>query len=255
MPTETPPSGRLHRWRHVLLGLAIARYAIPIAALPLIPVWLPDRIIPLMLVRPGREIQLAAGGLARTTGEPNLFVAFLAFLPLMLAAVWVFFFLGRAYRVELTEGEGAAWLNRVVPPETFAQFRRLLKRRGPMLAFLGRIGALPPTIMAAAAGTSDVNTTRYLAADAAGAVVGYTMTVGVGYALGSAYERGGWWLTVAGLLMFVVVIAWISNWLRRETEAERAESEGETDGAVPTGAAAGDTAEATGDATGTTTET
>jgi membrane protein DedA with SNARE-associated domain len=216
----TPADSRLHRWRRVLLGLAIARYVVPIAALPLIAVWLPERVNLLMLIRPGREIQLAAGGFARTTGEPNLLVTFLAFLPLMVGGVWVFFWLGRAYQYELVEGRGAEWLNRVVPPETFAQFRRLLVRRGPMLAFLGRIGALPPTIMAAAAGTSDVDTRRYLVADFAGAVVGFTMTVGVGWLLGGAYERGGWWLTAVGLVLFLAVITWISNWLRREHEAE-----------------------------------
>lgn len=215
-----PDPSRLQRWRRVLLGLAIARYVVPIAALPLIAVWLPERVNLLMLVRPGREIQLAAGGFARTTGEPNLFITFLAFLPLMVGGVWVFFWLGRAYQRELTEGRGADWLNRVVPPEIFAQFRRLLVRRGPMLAFLGRIGALPPTIMAAAAGTSDVDTRRYLMADFAGAVVGFTMTVGVGWLLGGAYQAGGWWLTGLGLVLFLAVITWISNWLRRETEAE-----------------------------------
>ncbi len=193
-----------------------------------------------MLLRPGREIQLAAGGLARTQGEPNLWLTFLAFLPLMVGGVWVFFFLGRAYKEELTEGKGAAWLNRIVPPEVFAQFRRLLARRGPMLAFLGRVGALPPTIMAAAAGTSEVDARRYLAADFAGAVVGYAMTVGVGYALGTAYERGGWWLTLIGLVLFMIVIAWISAWLRRETEAEGAAAAAEAAG--PTDAAATDTA-------------
>lgn len=222
---ELADPSRLHRWRQVLLGLAIGRYVVPIAALPLLAVWLPDRVNLLMLVRPGREVQLAAGGLARTQGQPNLFVTFVAFLPLMVGGVWVFFWLGRAYQQELTEGKGADWLNRVVPPEVFAQFRRLLVRRGPMLAFLGRVGALPPTIMAAAAGTSDVDTKRYLVADFAGAVVGYAMTVGVGYALGTAYERGGWWLTIVGLVLFMGVIAWIGSWLRRETEAEGADDE------------------------------
>jgi membrane protein DedA with SNARE-associated domain len=215
--TET---GRVRRWRRPLLVLAILRYVVPIAALPLIPVLLPDRVPLLMLVRPGREVQLAAGGLHRVNGEPDLWVAFLAFLPLMVGAVWVFFLLGRAWRPELVRDDTDGWLARIVPPEVFAQFRRLLERRGPMLAFIGRIGALPPTILAAAAGTSDVDARRYLVADFFGAIVGFAMTVGVGWALGTAYERGGWWLTIAGLLLFFAVVAWISNWIRRESERD-----------------------------------
>lgn len=210
----------IRRWRHVLLGLAVARYVIPIAAIPLIPVLLPDRVPLLMLVRPGREIQLAAGGLNRVDGDPNLLITFLAFVPLMVIAVWVFFWLGQAWRPELVADDADGWLARVVPPDVFAQFRRLLTRRGPMLAFIGRIGALPPTILAAAAGTSDVNPRHYLMADFFGAVVGYSITVGVGWGLGRAYEDGGWWLTIAGLVLFVGVLTWISQWIRRENDRD-----------------------------------
>lgn len=218
-------SGRARRWRHVLLWAAVARYVIPIAALPLIPVLLPDRVPLLMLVRPGREVQLAAGGLNRVNGEPDLLVSFVAFVPLMVMAVWVFFWLGRAWRPELVAQDADGWLARVVPPEIFAQFRRLLARRGPMLAFIGRVGALPPTILAAAAGTSRVDTRRYLVADFVGAIVGYAIIVGVGWGLGAAYERGGWWLTILGLVLFFGVVAWISNWIRRENERDDAESD------------------------------
>lgn len=204
------------RWRKALLAVAIARYVVPIAALPLVPALLPDRLILLMLLRPGREVQLAAGGLNRMNGEPDLFVAFLAFVPLMVVAVWAFFWLGRAWKPELIAQDADGWLARLVPPEIFHEFRRLLDRRGPMLAFIGRIGALPPTILAAAAGTSDVDPRRYLVADFLGAVVGFALTVGVGWGLGRAYERGGWWLTGIGLLLFFGVLAWVSSWIRRE---------------------------------------
>jgi len=97
--------------------------------------------------------------------------------------------------------------------------------------------------MAAAAGTSDVDTRRYLWADFAGAVVGFTMTVGVGWLLGGAYEVGGWWLTGVGLVLFLGVITWISNWLRRETEAEAEHHE-----QLPGLGVAGDVAPADSDA-------
>ena len=93
-PSTDAPAGDVgvRRWRGLLLGLAIARYVIPIGALALIPVLFPDRLELLTLLRPGKESLLAVGGIYRTSGgeQPDLLLAFLAFLPLMLFAVWVF---------------------------------------------------------------------------------------------------------------------------------------------------------------------
>lgn len=213
-------SSRARRLRGPLLVAAIARYLVPIAAIPLAPVLLPDRVELLTLLRPGKEVLLAAGGFHRTTAgaNPDLLVLFLAFLPLMVGGVWVFFWLGRAWQRELAMGDGPGWLDRLVPPDVFAQLQRLLTQRGPMLAFLGRVAALPPTIMAAAAGTSDVNARHYLVADFLGAVVSFATTVGAGWLLGEAWERGGLWLTVAGVVVLLVIITWATSWLRREPE-------------------------------------
>lgn len=208
----------VRRFRGILLGIAIARYVIPIAALPLIPVLFPERLELLMLLRPGKETLLAVGGVARTQGSdgPNLVLAFLAFLPLMLVAVWAFFALGRAWQAELETGDGPAWLSRAVPPETFVRLQRLLEERGVAIAFFGRIAALPATIMAAAAGTSTISPRAYLVADFLGAIASFVITVYAGWWLGEAYERGGIWFAVAGFVFLMGVFAWASAWLRRE---------------------------------------
>ncbi|MBY5161017.1 DedA family protein [Salsipaludibacter albus] len=210
------------RWKRPLLWLAVARYLVPIMAIPFAPALIPDQMVLLTLVRPGKEILLAAGGIYRTNGngEPDLLLLFLAFLPLMVGGVWVFFALGRAWQRELAADEGPQWLERLVPNDVLHQLQRLLEARGPMLAFLGRIAALPPTIMAAAAGTSNVDSRWYLVADFVGAIASFAITVGAGYALGEAYDRGGIWFTVIGVVLLVVIIGWATTWLRREPEPD-----------------------------------
>lgn len=217
-----PEDNRFRRWRGVLLAVAIARYVIPIAALALIPVLFPDQLELLTLLRPGKESLLAAGGVYRTTGGemPDLFLVFLAFLPLMLFAVWGFFALGRAWQHELENGDGPRWLSQTVDPATFARFQRLLERRGPIFAFLGRILALPATIVAAAAGTSNVDARAYLLADFLGAMASFVITVYLGFLLGEAYERGGAWFAAVGFVVLMGVFAAGSAWLRREPDED-----------------------------------
>jgi len=207
------------RWKRPLLVAAIARYAIPIAAIPLAAALIPDRVPLLTLLRPGKEVLLLAGGLWSADGRPSLLLVFLAYIPLMIVSVWGFFALGRAYSDDLAGGEGPHWLHRVVPAEKLEATQRVIARRGVTVAILGRVAALPPTILAAAAGTSAVDTRRYLAADMVGAVLGFAVTVGVGVGLGRAYERGGIWLTVAGVALLLVVINLFTRWLQAEQEA------------------------------------
>lgn len=204
------------RYRVAVLVAAALRYLIPIAAIPLVPVLVPDRVPLLVVLRPGKEILLLAGGLWRTTGSPTLLAVFLAYLPLMVGGVWVFFLLGRSYATELRAGEGPAWIHRLVPDEQLVLARRVLARHGPIIGLLARVAAFPPTIVAAAAGTSTVDGPRYLAADLVGAVIAFAMTVGLGVALGGAYERGGVWLTGIGIAMVTIGFVLVSRWARRE---------------------------------------
>lgn len=209
---------RARRWRRPLVVLSALRYVVPILALPLVPILTPDQVGLLTLLRPGKEILLLAGGLTRTQQTPGVLVAFLAYLPLMVGGVWAFFGLGRAYADDLRTGDGPEWFTRAVPPDRLEVAQRVLARRGPVVAVIGRVAALPPTVVAAAAGVSDVSTRRFLVADAIGAVLSFGVMFGVGLALGEAYERGGPWLTGAGLVLVVAAVMLVSRWLQAESE-------------------------------------
>ena len=218
-PAASPDEfSRARRWRRALLALSGLRYAIPVLALPLVPVLTPDDVGLLTLLRPGKEILLLAGGLTRTRDTPGVLITFLAYLPLMVGGVWAFFGLGRAYADDLRRGDGPAWLTRAVPPDKLEVAQRVLTRRGPVVALVGRVATLPPTVVAAAAGVSDVHTGRFLLADFVGAVLSFALLFGVGLALGAAYEQGGPWLTGVGLALVVIVVMLVSRWLQAEAE-------------------------------------
>jgi membrane protein DedA with SNARE-associated domain len=208
------------RWRRVGLAIVVARFGIPLAAIPLIPFLLVNDIALLVLLRPQKEFLLVGGGQSRYLGEPAIVALLLAYLPLGVLAVSAFFLVGRAYRRALADGDGPAWLHRAIPPKQLDMARKVLARRGPVIAVLGRIAALPPTVLGAAAGLSDVSPRRYLLADAVGAILAFGITVGAGYALGRAYEDGGVWLTAAGVALFVVMIVLLTRWIQREAERE-----------------------------------
>lgn len=195
----------------------VLRFLLPVAAIPFAASWIADRnVLLLLLLRPGKEVVLLGGGLLRTEGEPALLAMLLAFLPLGVLTTVAFFGLGRAYADRFDEGTGPRWLTQVVPPVRLAAMQRLLARRGIAIAFVGRIVALPYTLLAAAAGTTRARAVPYLLADAAGGIVSFLLTVAVGYGLGEAYERGGVWFTVVGIAAFFAVIVLGSRWLERE---------------------------------------
>jgi membrane protein DedA with SNARE-associated domain len=224
-PDELAGSRYSATFGRVVLWLAVARYVIPIAALPLLTRLLRGDVsdgeyLLIVALRPGREVMLGAGAQLLRLGRPNPLLLFLAAFPFFVAAVWVFFLLGRVHQAALRTGEGPAWLARLAPPEKLEVAQRALARRGPVVAFLGRVGGLPPTLLGAAAGVSDVAPVRYLAADAVGAVVVFALTVGVGYGLGETYERAGWVFTVVALVVIFGLATWFSSWLQREFERE-----------------------------------
>jgi len=216
--TDAVPSPLLRR---VAVSVAVLRYAIPLAVIPAIPFLIArGELALLVLLRPQKEfLILAAAQLART-GAPSVALLLAAYVPLMIVAVWAFFVVGRIFRPALDAGEAPAWLTRILPPHQLDVGRRVIARRGPLIAVMGRMAALPPTIMAAAAGASDVNGRRYLAADLVGALGSFALMVGAGLALGDAYDEYGIWVTVAGVIILIALIALITSWVRREAERE-----------------------------------
>ena len=213
-----PPAEVSSAVRRVAVTLAVVRYAIPLAAVPLIPFLIRDHLVLLVLLRPQKEFLLLGGGVARVQGAPSPWGLLAAYVPLMVFGVWAFFVVGRAYGVRLRQGTGPRWLHRILRPAQIELAQRVLTRRGPAIAVLGRLAAFPPTVLAAAAGVSDVPARRYLAADAAGALLAFAMTIGAGYALGEAWRQGGVWLTAAGLAVFVALVALLTAWVRRDAQ-------------------------------------
>ena len=220
-------SGAVRRFH---LGVAALRLGVPIVSFFTIVAPLvasisrgdTDDVYWLLLVRPSKDVLLWGGGLRTATGEVDVLLLFLAYAPLMILMNWSFFFLGRAYGPAMARGEGPGWLQRSVSPKNFATARALLARRGPAIAVIGRVAALPPTVMAAAAGTSDIGTWRYQTADTVGAVVAFAVTVGVGLLLGEAYEAAGPWLAIGGGVLFLGLLWLITRWIRNEVDVEEA---------------------------------
>jgi membrane protein DedA with SNARE-associated domain len=216
----TPPPRMLQR---VAIGVAIARYAIPLAVIPAIPFLIArGELALLVLLRPQKEFLLLAAAQLARTGAPSVTLLFAAYVPLMIVAVWAFFIVGRMFRPALDAGEAPRWLTRILPPAQLDVGRRVIARRGPLIAVMGRMAALPPTIMAAAAGASDVNGPRYLVADVVGALGSFALMVGAGLVLGEAYDEYGIWITVAGIAVLVALIALITRWVRNEAERDAA---------------------------------
>ena len=221
-PTARTSSDLLRR---VVLALCVARYVVPIASLALLPGLLREDVsngflYGLFALRPGREVMLFAGYLFRLDGRPNLVVLYLAGFAFFVAATWVFFLLGRLYRTAIRAGTGPAWLARLAPADKVEVAQRALARRGPLVAFIVRVGGLPPTLVGAAAGVSDVRPVPYLAADAVGSVLVFGLTIGIGYGLGETYTRSGPWFTAAAFVIILGLSTWFTSWVQREFERE-----------------------------------
>lgn len=205
----------------VASGLAIARFVVPIVALPYALRAAADATvnIPLLvLLRPGR-LELLLAGFRISDGDANLLLTLLAYIPFGIMSVWGFFWLGRllGHRIESPDSK---WLHRAIPPEGFAKVQRLLEQRGVPLAIFGRVAGLPPTLMAAAAATSHISARRYLAADLLGAAINLAVVLAVGGLLGETYERAGRWFSIGGFVLIIVMSSVVSQWFQREYEGD-----------------------------------
>jgi membrane protein DedA with SNARE-associated domain len=221
MTASTPTAGPVVSplLRRSAITVAVLRYAVPLAAIPLIPFLIrDDRLALLVLLRPQKEFLILAGAVLARTGSPSAASILAAYVPFMVVAIWAFFLVGRIFRPALDAGEAPRWLTRMLPAEQLDVGRKVLARRGPVIAIMGRIAALPPTIMAAAAGASDVDARRYLGADLVGALVSFTLMLGAGWALGDAYDEYGVWITVAGVVVLIALIVLLTRWVRSEAE-------------------------------------
>ena len=135
------------------MWLAGARIALGILAIPLAPVLYKKHFLVLVLMRPTKEVLLAAGFLARRH-EINLFEILAAAVPLAILGVWHSFALGRGYAAEIRNGRLPGIGNRILPVGKIRSMQKLLRKKGTKLVFVGRLAAFPSAVVGTAAGSS-----------------------------------------------------------------------------------------------------
>ena len=204
------------RYRTPLLWLAAVRAVLGIVAIPLAPFLYREHFALLVLLRPTKEVLLAAGFLIRR-GDVNPIVVLLAALPLAIGAVWQFYALGRAFSDELRSGEGMPKLaQRLIPPKRVKQLCGVLDKKGTRLVFLGRLATFPSSLLGTAAGASGMPPRTFLPADLAGALVGIAEVLVAGYLLGEAYRAAGPWLTGVGVVALLGMLFVLGRSLTRD---------------------------------------
>lgn len=211
--------------RPVLLGLAALRGVLAIVAIPLAPILWDEHLAVLVLLRPTKEVFLFAG-YEVLEGRVALLAVLAAAVPLLLLAVWGFYWLGRAYADDLGRADLPGIAGRLLPRERINKLRDVVADRGWPLVFLGRLAMMPSTLVAAAAGSAGVPLRTFLLADGAGAAVSTGTMLLAGYALGEAYEDAGPWFTVVGAAALLGVLAILGKRLsdggRRRRSTRRA---------------------------------
>ncbi|HUQ40803.1 MAG TPA: VTT domain-containing protein [Acidimicrobiales bacterium] len=199
------------RRRRALVALAVARTVFSVVAVLLAPALWRDHFVLVVLLRPTKEVLLAAGFLVRS-GRVALVPVVLASLPLLLLGVWLFFLLGKAFE----DIAPSPLVERVLPRKRVEEMCEVVSRRGAPLVFLGRLAAFPSSLLAAGAGRSGMPTRRFLLADTAGALVSLVEIIGAGYVLGEAYDDAGPWVTVVGVAVLVAMAILLGRRLRQK---------------------------------------
>jgi membrane protein DedA with SNARE-associated domain len=201
--------------RTTFLWLAALRVGIGILALPLAPFLYREHFIVLVLMRPTKEVLLAAGFLIRQ-GKVGLGPVLLAAVPLMLLGVWQFFYLGRVYSTEIRAGEVPGIGGRVIKPDKVKKLQKGLDKKGPRLVFLGRLAVFSSAMVATAAGAGKMSSREFLVPDGLGALASVAITLGAGYFLGAAYEKASPLLTVVGVVALIGAAFVLGRFLRRD---------------------------------------
>ena len=197
---------------------AAVRAVLALAAIPLAPFLYREHVAVLILLRPTKETLLYAG-YAAENGDVSLPVAIVAALPILLVGVWQFFFLGREFGPELAKHDLPGIAGRLLPRQRIDRMRAALKQKGDKVVFLGRLAAMPSSLVAAAAGAAKFSLRRFLIIDTAGALVSLALMLSLGWFLDEAYEDAGPWLTTLGLAAIVAVAVVIGRGSRLGDDA------------------------------------
>ena len=201
--------------KKALLALAGIRGVMSLAAIPLAPALYRDHFVLLVLLRPTKEVLLAGGFLARR-GDVHPVPIVLAAVPLAVFGVWHFFWLGRAYRKEIQDGDGLPkWAQKILPEKKIKQMCKVLDKKGTPVIVGGRVAAFPSALMGAAAGASSMEPRSFLPADGVGAALSIAEVLVAGYLLGAAYKEAGPWVTVAGVVVLIGIMVYVGRALKR----------------------------------------
>jgi len=202
--------------RLVPLALAGLRGIVSIIAIPLAPALFRKHFVVLVLLRPTKEV-LLAGGFFFREGKVSLLPMILATIPIAFLGVWLFFWLGRSFSDEIQSGVGLpGWASKVLPPKRIKALSRILERKGWGVIVAGRLAAFPSTLMAAAAGMSDMPPPKFISADAVGGALSTGLCLAAGYGFGAAYKKAGPWLTALGVAVLFGLLVVVGRWLKRE---------------------------------------
>lgn len=215
------------RWRTPLLWIAAIRAVLAVIAIPLAPFLYEKHFVALVLLRPTKEVLLAGGFLLRR-GDVGLVPMLLAAVPLMVFGVWLFYFLGKGFREEIDDCDLPGLGGRLLPAKRIHKMREGLEEAGGKLVFLGRLAAFPSTVVAAAAGSSDMPTRTFLRADGLGAIAAVAEVVGAGYALGAAYKSAGPWLTAVGVAILAGAAVLLGRSLKKAGRGNKVTSKART---------------------------
>ncbi len=211
---------RNKRFRDVLLALAAVRIVLGLIAIPLAPFLYEEHFVVLVLLRPTKEVLLAAGFLIRL-GEIWWVPVIAAAVPLAILGVWQFYYLGRQYASEIRSGSLPWWAKKVLPPQKVKLMQGLLRRKGMKLVLLGRLAVFPSSVVAAAAGSGNIPSRDFLRADLVGGLLSIIEVIGAGFVLGEAYERGSKWISLAGFLVLVAIAVIVARGLRKESTRQK----------------------------------
>ena len=170
----------------------------------------------LVLLRPSKEVLLAAGFLIRD-GRVQLFPVLLAAIPLAILGVWHFYVLGQAWAKEINGDNLPGVARRMLPPKRITALTTVLDKKGVPVVLFGRLAAFPSTLIAAAAGASRMEPRRFLPADGLGGLLSVAEVLIAGYVFGAAYKSAGKGVTVVGIVVFIALLVAFGRWLSRET--------------------------------------
>lgn len=184
--------------RRLLVAAAAFRVVLGFAAIPLAPFLYREHVAVLVLLRPSKETLLFAG-FSAARGNVSLPVVVAAAAPLMVGAVWLFYALGRSFSDEIHDDDLPGLAGRLLPRERVQRLSTALEEHGGKVVFLARLALMPSTLVAAAAGASQVDRRTFAILDLAGAAVSVVAMLGIGRWLEDAYEEAGPWLTAVGV--------------------------------------------------------